>query len=92
MHLYFKIRNTENLTLEEQKDIIKEQITHRCSFDKYGAELIEFITYNSENNPYTPPHVVAHYYVSPEADFKKIENKIIVFNLHVHFIILACVI
>jgi hypothetical protein len=92
MHLYFKIRNIDNLSLDNQKELITDYVAQRAGFLKYGAKLKGFIVNESVGNPFTPPHVIAHFYLPPEADFTKIQNKITVYALHDAFIILACVV
>ncbi len=91
MYIYFKMRNPEDLSAQEQSDFITKYVTTRCRFEKYGVKFDSFIEHKAvESKTAGQLFIVGAYDVDDHADFAKIEKQIKLYSLHAHFVIFAC--
>jgi len=88
MRLYFKMRDIENVDIEEQKKFIHRYVTDYCHFENCGVEVESFIEHTIEDSLFrSRSFVVGSYLVKEDADFERIQLKMRLFNVHSHFVI-----
>ena len=88
MHIYFKMRNPEDMTVDDQERYITKYVTDLCHFERCGVQLDEFLEHTAvESKTAGKKFVIGSFSVDEDADFAKIEKTMKAYSLHTNFVI-----